>query len=800
MYISRLYMEWMYYVMSIIEFVVNECRFGYIIVDYNSIVHFTVVSDFTLFIMDMSCHGYDFMKSNGYLYFLMNSENGTKRATMSTLDHSNTEPQQQTHHCVTNAQLQAMIDQGVSAVLAARDATRNGIDSHTSGTGVRGSERVARECTYQDFMKCKPLYFKGTEGVKLEAELWNLKVIGTDVVKYNQRFQELALLCVRMFPEESDKIESTMAERQDENKRKFENTSRNNQNQQQQQNKRQNTGQAYTAGNSDRKSYAGSKPLCSKCNYNHEGPCLPKCSNCKRVGHLAKDCRSRPANANNNNRNNNNNIREKPGNDRAPTKESVDGMRGQIQTTLFVGSQIDITPSTLDHYYDVELADGRIIGLNTLLRLHIKLPKPPIQLNLMPVELVVSDANNQYLIGWRNTKRIIVVSTWKKGYLSFWHMLQQKIFRQVREEEHLRMKPIVQNFPEVIPKELSCAPSRNERIICSIRKSYLTKALKDPILTPGSSGQCIVRRRRIISGCALIYRGKFLVHCTKRSEGIHWIPAKFESIKDWTSPKSLKGDSSIKCDQSMHYLKEAQIFLFPIAILCRFKERFGRCIDAKRKAWILPTIINAQTEARKPENIKSEDVGGMLIENAKFPEAIREQKLEPRADGTLCLNGRSWLPCYGDLRTVIMHESHKSKYSIHPGSDKMYQDTNHLLLAQHESRHTPLMLAVLDLARSRDRKIKGHQDCWYNLRYLNGSGTTSPGFCPRSFLIRLKAMNTISYHASIKAAPFEALYGRKCRSPICWTEVVEAQILGPELIQETTGESHQDPSKDASRS
>ncbi|GJZ97745.1 putative reverse transcriptase domain-containing protein [Tanacetum coccineum] len=89
-------------------------------------------------------------------------------------------------------------------------------------------------------------------------------------------------------------------------------------------------------------------------------------------------------------------------------------------------------------------------------------------------------------------------------------------------------------------------------------------------------------------------------------------------------------------------------------------------------------ILNAQTEARKPENIKNEDVGGMLIENAKFPEAIREQKLEPHADGTLCLNGRSWLPCYGDLRTVIMHESHKSKYSIHPGSDKMYQDMKKL--------------------------------------------------------------------------------------------------------------------------
>ncbi|GJR10926.1 putative reverse transcriptase domain-containing protein [Tanacetum coccineum] len=89
-------------------------------------------------------------------------------------------------------------------------------------------------------------------------------------------------------------------------------------------------------------------------------------------------------------------------------------------------------------------------------------------------------------------------------------------------------------------------------------------------------------------------------------------------------------------------------------------------------------ILNTQTEAQKPENIKNEDVGGMLVENSKDPEKPRIERLEPRADGTLCFNGRSWLPCYGDLRTVIMHESHKSKYSIHPGSDKMYQDMKKL--------------------------------------------------------------------------------------------------------------------------
>ncbi|GJZ00005.1 putative reverse transcriptase domain-containing protein [Tanacetum coccineum] len=57
---------------------------------------------------------------------------------------------------------------------------------------------------------------------------------------------------------------------------------------------------------------------------------------------------------------------------------------------------------------------------------------------------------------------------------------------------------------------------------------------------------------------------------------------------------------------------------------------------------------------------------------------IPKEKLEPHADGTLCLNGRSWLPCYSDLRTVIMHESHKSKYSIYLGFDKMYQDMKNL--------------------------------------------------------------------------------------------------------------------------
>ncbi|GKE29076.1 putative reverse transcriptase domain-containing protein [Tanacetum coccineum] len=73
-------------------------------------------------------------------------------------------------------------------------------------------------------------------------------------------------------------------------------------------------------------------------------------------------------------------------------------------------------------------------------------------------------------------------------------------------------------------------------------------------------------------------------------------------------------------------------------------------------------IIEAQKEAIKIKNIKPKDIGGML------------KKLEARVNGTLCLENRSWLPCYGDTRSLIMHESYKSKYSIHPGSNKMHHD------------------------------------------------------------------------------------------------------------------------------
>ncbi|GJT07879.1 putative reverse transcriptase domain-containing protein [Tanacetum coccineum] len=195
-------------------------------------------------------------------------------------------------------------------------------------------------------------------------------------------------------------------------------------------------------------------------------------------------------------------------------------------------------------------------------------------------------------------------------------------------------------------------------------------------------------------------------------------------------------------------------------------------------------ILNAQTEAQKPENIKNEDVYGMIRKD------IPKEKLEPRADGTLCLNGRSWLPCYDDLRTVIMHESHKSKYSIHPGSDKMYQDMKKLYW-------WPNM--KVDIATYLPKSSQGYVTIWVIVDRLTKSAIFTPmrEIDSMEKLARMYLKEVVTRHGmpvsinsdrdpSIKVAPFEALYGRKCRSPVCWAKVGQVQLTGPKMVQKTT--------------
>ncbi|GJZ97488.1 putative reverse transcriptase domain-containing protein [Tanacetum coccineum] len=194
---------------------------------------------------------------------------------------------------------------------------------------------------------------------------------------------------------------------------------------------------------------------------------------------------------------------------------------------------------------------------------------------------------------------------------------------------------------------------------------------------------------------------------------------------------------------------------------------------------ITKRILNAQTEAHKPKNIQNKDAGGILITNSKDPEKLRMEKLEPCTDGTLCLNGRNWLPCYGNLRTVIMHEEtdpmeklarmylkelvtrHEIHVSIIYNRDPRFASNFRRSLQNALGTNLDMSTAYHSQTDGQsERTIQTLEDmlCACVIDFGKGWVNHFP-------LVEFSYNN--SYHASINAAPFEALYGRKCRSPIC---------------------------------
>nr|GFA59343.1 putative reverse transcriptase domain-containing protein [Tanacetum cinerariifolium] len=134
----------------------------------------------------------------------------------------------------------------------------------------------------------------------------------------------------------------------------------------------------------------------------------------------------------------------------------------------------------------------------------------------------------------------------------------------------------------------------------------------------------------------------------------------------------------------------------------------------------------SRKEREPPLRVRAleEDVGGMLVENSKDSEKVRKEKLEPRTDGTLCLNGRSWLPCYGDLQTMIMHESHKSKYSIHLGSEKMYKDMKKLYWWP--NMKTDIDNITMDVVTKLPKSSQGYDIIWVVVDRLTKSAIFTP--------------------------------------------------------------------------
>ncbi|GJX63433.1 putative reverse transcriptase domain-containing protein [Tanacetum coccineum] len=593
---------------------------------------------------------------------------------------------------VTDEQLKRLIDQGVADALAARDVdrSRNGEDNHDSCTGVRRQTPLARvveltqwvermetvfrisNCSAENQIKFSTCTLLGSaltwwnshvktvghdvayamtwtnlkkkmtdkycpkgEVKKLEGEMWNLK--SDKIEKYISGFPDMIQGSViaskpktmqdaiEFATELMDKKICTFGERQSENKRKQDD------NQQQQQNKRT-TANANTTNN-QRGTKAGQKTTCFE--YGAQGHFKRECPKLKNKNHGNQG-----------------------GNGKAPVKVYVVGRAGTNLDSNVVTAHVT-TKETEDKSEKKRLEDILIV-LNFPKVFPEDMPGlPPTRQVEFQIDLIPGAAPIDL----------------RSGY----HQLQ------VREEDIPKMtfKTRYGHYEfQVMPFGLMNAPTVFMDLINRVCKPYLDKFvivfIDDILIYSKNKKEHEEHLKAIIellkkeelyakfSKCKFwIPKVHFLSHVID-SQDIHVDLAKIESIKDWTSPKTPT-EIQDKAEATFQLIKY-KLCSAPILALPEGSKDFIVYCDSSIKGL---GVVLMQRE-KKPENIKNEDVGGMIRKD------IPKEKLEPRLDGTLCLNSRSWLPCYGDLWTVIMHESHKSKYFIRSGSDKMYQDMKKL--------------------------------------------------------------------------------------------------------------------------
>ncbi|GJX85177.1 putative reverse transcriptase domain-containing protein [Tanacetum coccineum] len=237
---------------------------------------------------------------------------------------------------------------------------------------------------------------KMAKTVMIQARVQGDKLLLLDVIEFATKLR--------------DKKIRTFAERQSENKRKQDD------NQQQQQNKRQNTGRAYAAGSGEKKPYGGSKPMCSKCNYLHDGQRALKCHKCNRVGHLSRDYRSN-ANAN--------------------TTNNQRGTRGRLNAIIR-----GCTLNFLNHPFNIDLMHIELGSFNVIIGMDW----------LAKYQAIIVCAEKIVRIPWGNETLIV------RGCSVFLAHVTTKETQDKPEYKRLVDIPIIRNFPEVFPDDLPGLP------------------------------------------------------------------------------------------------------------------------------------------------------------------------------------------------------------------------------------------------------------------------------------------------------------------------------------------------------
>nr|GEX38330.1 reverse transcriptase domain-containing protein [Tanacetum cinerariifolium] len=531
-------------------------------------------------------------------------------------------------------------------------------DNH--GMNYGGLMPMARECTFQDFLKCKPYTFSRTEGVDNALTWWNShkRTIGVDAA-YAMKWAGLMKLMTEIGHQTRDcRVTVTPKTK------------------------------GATVGN-------------------QQGI---GCYECGRPRHFKKDYpKLRNQNRGNQTRNKSGN---KTGGNEITSKAYAIGGRGKnpdsnVVTGTFLlnnyyasmlfdsgahrgfvsstfSALLDVAPSTLDTSYAVELADGRVSETNIILRgCTLGLLSHSFNIDLMLVELGSFD--------------VIIGMDWLAKYHTL-IVCDKKVDRIPYGDEVLIIRG--DNYDDEIRAPYRLTPAEMQELSTQLQE-LSDRGFIRPSSSPWGAPVLFVKKKDGSFWMCIDHPelNKLTVNFLSYmidSKGIHVDPAKIKAIKDWESPKK------------------------PIEI--------------------------RQFLAKKEENFINKDLQGMI------------NKLEPYADGTLCLNNQSWIPCFSDLRALIMHESHKSKYSIHPGSDKMYQDLKKLYWWPNMKAEIATYVSTrLDMSTTYHPKTDGQSErTIQTLEDMLHACVLDFGKGWDTHLQLVEFLYNNSYHTSIKAASFEA--------------------------------------------
>nr|GEZ81680.1 reverse transcriptase domain-containing protein [Tanacetum cinerariifolium] len=606
----------------------------------------------------------------------------------------------------------------------------------------------------------------------------------------------------------------TYAERKTKNKRRADDASRNNHEQQQQPNKRQNVARSYTAGLGEKKSYTGNQPL------NNRVQSTGTCFKCREPRHFKKNF---PKMKNNGNANGNGRARGKAyvlgEGDSNPKSNTATGTflynncytlilldtgadKSFVSTTF--SALINIAPTRFDNHYDVELADGKIIGVNTILRgCTLYFLNHPFNINLMLVPLgsfdviigmdwlreyhavIVCDEKilrvlfgDEILIfqGKRNDQvhesRLNIISCVKaqkylsKGCDAFLAHATIKETKDKLKEKGVEDVPIISDFPEVFPEDLpGIPPTRQVKFQIDLVPGAAHVSWAPYRLAPSE----IVREEDIPktafrtryghyefqvmpfgSGVVLMQNGKVIAYASRQLK-IH--------EKNYTTHDPELGAVVFTLKMWRHYLYGTRCIVFTdhkyLKHILDKKE-----LNMRQRRWLellsdynydiryypRKKILEAHTEALKPKNLSAKalemtngyDTIWVIVDRlTKFAHFLPMRENDPM---------EKLMRLY--MKVVVTR--HGVPISII--SDRDGKFTSLFWKALHEALGTRL-----DMSTAYHPETDGQSE---------------------------RTIQTLEDMLCAYTTPFEALYGQKCRSPVCWAEVKDAQLMGPKIIHE----------------